>query len=206
MSSPAQAAANRANAQHSTGPRTDEGKARVGMNPLVHGLARAKIFLPGEAPEEFVELQRTLGISYICVHNGEAALVDEAALAWWKIRRINQWQTEIMTACMTDQPMPEPLARMFGANPEAALKTLHRYETSAHSLLNRALNHLRISQKEREHEAHPKGLPPEQAAMLAEAQDFLFGASTAVNRANPIGGPADPFPAPIQPFGVHQRR
>ena len=71
------------------------------------------------------------------------------------------------------------------------------FELPAHSLLNRALNHLRISQKEREHEAHPKGLPPEQAAMLAEAQDYLFGASTAVNRANPIGGPADPIPAPL---------
>ncbi len=35
--SPAQLAANRANAQHSTGPRTPEGKAASARNALSHG-------------------------------------------------------------------------------------------------------------------------------------------------------------------------
>jgi hypothetical protein len=38
MATPAQIAANRANAQHSTGPRTDEGKLRASQNALRHGL------------------------------------------------------------------------------------------------------------------------------------------------------------------------
>src|SRR5262249_7339383 len=41
MASEAQMAANRANAQKSTGPRTEEGKARSSMNGLKHGM-RAK--------------------------------------------------------------------------------------------------------------------------------------------------------------------
>jgi hypothetical protein len=38
MATPAQIAANRANAQHSTGPRTDAGKLRASQNALRHGL------------------------------------------------------------------------------------------------------------------------------------------------------------------------
>ena len=42
MTSERKKAANRRNAQKSTGPRTEEGKARVRLNALKHGLAAAK--------------------------------------------------------------------------------------------------------------------------------------------------------------------
>ena len=38
MATPVQIAANRRNAQNSTGPRTAEGKAAVRLNSLTHGL------------------------------------------------------------------------------------------------------------------------------------------------------------------------
>jgi hypothetical protein len=51
--------ANRENAQHSTGPKTPEGKAAVRMNALTWGL-RAKSFLvTGEKPEEYQRLWDT---------------------------------------------------------------------------------------------------------------------------------------------------
>ena len=50
--SPAQFAANAANAQHSTGPRTPEGKTRSSLNASKHGLtAREVVIAPGEQPE-----------------------------------------------------------------------------------------------------------------------------------------------------------
>ena len=201
MSSPAQLAANRANAELSTGPKTPEGKARVAMNPLIHGLASAKMFLPGEEPEEFVELQKSLGLSYKCVHSGDAALVDEAALAWWKLRRITEWQTEIMTACLTGQQMPEPLAKMFGPSPEDALKTLHRYEVSAHGVLNRALNQLRIHQKQRD-DASRAGARLAGKASLASFEEFIRSDRPVPNRANPISTPATPANGP-QTTSIH---
>jgi hypothetical protein len=50
---PAQYAARRANAQHSTGPRTPEGKAIAALNSVSHGLCSNAAVLPGESMEEF---------------------------------------------------------------------------------------------------------------------------------------------------------
>jgi hypothetical protein len=208
MSSQAQIDANRSNAQSSTGPQSPEGKARVALNPLIHGLARANIFLPGEAPEEFVAVQKALGDSYRCVHSGDAILVDEAALAWWKIRRISEWQVAIMTSALAGQSMPEALARMFGDSHEAALKSLHRYETSARGALHRSLNQLRVAQKERAGAAvaaqKADARATEQAIMnyinapipgLEKAEAWLDAALAAhkkpQNRAKPISGSPD---------------
>jgi hypothetical protein len=46
--SDAQLAANRANAQHSTGPASPESKSRVRLNDLRHGLIGQTVFLPDE--------------------------------------------------------------------------------------------------------------------------------------------------------------
>ena len=48
MATPAQLAANRANAQRSTGPRSVEGKSVSRFNALKHGVDAASIALPGE--------------------------------------------------------------------------------------------------------------------------------------------------------------
>jgi hypothetical protein len=45
---PDRAAINRANAQHSTGPRTSEGKRRSSMNAMRHGLTSQVIVMPDE--------------------------------------------------------------------------------------------------------------------------------------------------------------
>ena len=49
MATRAQIKANHKNAKKSTGPRTDEGKARVAKNALKHGLLARDTVLPGEA-------------------------------------------------------------------------------------------------------------------------------------------------------------
>src|SRR5437773_10467151 len=45
--------ANRQNAQHSTGPRTPEGRAAVRLNGLKHGLCAETVVVPGEDPAAF---------------------------------------------------------------------------------------------------------------------------------------------------------
>jgi len=48
MATPAQIAANRTNAQKSTGPRSVEGKAASRFNALKHGMDAKSIVLPNE--------------------------------------------------------------------------------------------------------------------------------------------------------------
>jgi hypothetical protein len=52
-STEAQIAANQANAQLSTGPRTEEGKKQSSMNALKHGMRAKTVLLPDEDPEEY---------------------------------------------------------------------------------------------------------------------------------------------------------
>ena len=56
MSSDRQIEANRENAQHSTGPQTEEGKATSSQNARRHGLSAMTIFVPPERDEDFQEM------------------------------------------------------------------------------------------------------------------------------------------------------
>ena len=57
MATTAQVLANRANAQHSTGPRSDAGKAAASQNATSHGLSSSSFaLLPHENEEDFIHL------------------------------------------------------------------------------------------------------------------------------------------------------
>jgi hypothetical protein len=56
MSSERKIEANRANAQHSTGPQTEEGKATASLNARKHGLSSQTLFIPPDRNDEFKEL------------------------------------------------------------------------------------------------------------------------------------------------------
>jgi hypothetical protein len=56
MSSPARNFANAANAQLSTGPRTEAGKAQSAQNARKHGLTAVELLIPFEDREEFEAL------------------------------------------------------------------------------------------------------------------------------------------------------
>ena len=84
MATAAQIAANRANAQKSTGPRTAEGKHRVSMNPLKHGLTAHTLVLPHEDSAAFHEVRGSLYRQYQPATPQECMLVDQLASAWWR--------------------------------------------------------------------------------------------------------------------------
>jgi len=83
--------ANRANAQKSTGPRTPEGKWRVGRNAVKHGiLAREVVIGEGdgaEREEDFVALQAGLYAAYAPRDAAEQLEVDNLVAAYWWLRR-----------------------------------------------------------------------------------------------------------------------
>ncbi len=83
--SEARLAANRANAQHSTGPRTDAGKETSRRNALKHGLTGAGVVIPGE---DAAELARRSGVlkAELAVAGSEAALILAERVAVHSVR------------------------------------------------------------------------------------------------------------------------
>lgn len=96
MTTQKQAAANQANAQKSTGPKTAAGKATVGQNAIRHGILSTRLFLEGEDPAEFVTLQDELRQTLLPVGVLELALVEKIAVALWKQRRLVAAETAFL--------------------------------------------------------------------------------------------------------------
>jgi hypothetical protein len=94
--SPARLAANRRNAQKSTGPKTNAGKRRVALNTRSRDLMpeelERQLLARGEDPREFRCLHRDLIAMFYPEDRDEAAAVLLMASAWWeKARRTRNW-------------------------------------------------------------------------------------------------------------------
>ena len=90
--SDAQLAANRANAQKSTGPATPEGKAKSAHNRTVHGLTGAFQVLEGESQDKFDALVDQLMIDEGPVGIAEIELVKKMAEHMWLSERASRFQ------------------------------------------------------------------------------------------------------------------
>lgn len=83
-----QLAANRANAQKSSGPRTAAGKAKSSMNAVKHGLTAVRIVLDGEDPAQFEDLRTRLLLEFEPQTALEEVLVDHLSGILWRLRRV----------------------------------------------------------------------------------------------------------------------
>src|SRR5271170_6887358 len=91
------AAVNRANAQHSTGPRTDAGKQRSSQNALRHGLTARTPVLPSENPAAYEQHHRKFRDEYQPANATETQLVTELANVSWSLNRIPLLEAELLT-------------------------------------------------------------------------------------------------------------
>jgi hypothetical protein len=80
MASEAQIAANRRNAEKSTGPRTEQGKAKVAGNPLRHGLRAQTLTAFDERDGDFVAFHEAQRAAFEPVGDVEEQLVERIAL------------------------------------------------------------------------------------------------------------------------------
>jgi len=149
--SAAQLAANRLNAQQSTGPRTDSGKRKVAANAVKHGLSGAHIIILGEDPAQYdallADFQADLHPSGIT----ESLLVEQIAQAQWKLKRIAQMEIRLFAPSRDLlshlPPDTDPLniaAHLFYNDSEAnqSILKLSRYESAARRAYNQALKQL----------------------------------------------------------------
>jgi hypothetical protein len=100
--------ANRRNAQKSTGPKTQAGKAAVSMNSLRHGLRSRSVVLPGENHEEFQQLCDNLQAEWHPRTTSELFYVEQMAVSQWKLARMEVGESHVFQE-VTDAKSQIPL-------------------------------------------------------------------------------------------------
>jgi len=169
--------ANRRNAQKSTGPRTDEGKARSAKNSTTHGFSALNsnpldrgCFLHVEDEPQFLGLLNEYVKTYCPQHPDELDLLTEAVYAKWRQHRI--WlaetahieiaianhETELRRSLPTANNNAQ-LANGF-AHSEQMLKLYIRYDAQLHRHYRNCLKDLRDLQAERALQPDPAPEPP----------------------------------------------
>jgi hypothetical protein len=138
QASPAQIAANRLNAQKSTGPRTATGKAASSRNARKHGhLARAVLVNSHSLHESSREFKKVCADYYTSlkpVGPIEEMLVDRIVAAVWRLRRVRHAESgEIgfnldFVSKKSDEPNPVPILLQAAevTNREDVLRALEK--------------------------------------------------------------------------------
>jgi len=98
MTTEAQVAANRLNAQKSTGPRTAEGKAAVAQNAVQHGLFAREGVIRGEDEDAFQRHRERLLAQLNPVGPLEEILADRIVDLAWRLQRAVRDQEEAFVA------------------------------------------------------------------------------------------------------------
>ena len=140
-SSPAQIQANRANSLLSTGPATEEGKARASQNARVHGLCSRQLHIADdEEAAIFASLQSALSTQLAPAGELELLLFETILHSQWNLRRCRMNEANLLAS------VPDPFM-----NPETrtALKTLAIYTSRHERAFQRSLKELKALQNER---------------------------------------------------------
>jgi hypothetical protein len=131
MISPEKLAANQANAQNSTGPKTPEGKATSAQNSRTHGLYSNDLLVANEDKDEFNTMHLKLEVDIRPQGALEQILFTELVIASWQLRRIGRMETELSaghesyTALLDDEILQKKLDRL-GRNHTRFERTFHR--------------------------------------------------------------------------------
>ena len=132
--------ANRANAQHSTGPRTPEGKAVAARNSTKHGLSSKQVVIAGEDPAEYDAHRAELIAALKPAGAVESDLVEEIAANSWRLKRAHRFETAILNELAAGSPDADAaIAKAFLQQPKE-LDRLIRYMTSIERAYWRVFN------------------------------------------------------------------
>ncbi|HKX07433.1 MAG TPA: hypothetical protein VJN67_04535 [Stellaceae bacterium] len=159
MTSPAQFAANRLNAQKSTGPKTAAGKARVAQSALWHGLTAASLVVLDEDAADFDDFHDCLTRDLEPRGTFECALVERIAVLSWRLRRVAKAEAALINRSARHKPgfpaLPHPAEApdtdAGGAFDQALhnLSALTRHEATIERALSRAISQFTRCQENR---------------------------------------------------------
>jgi hypothetical protein len=211
MPTTAQLNANRANAQKSTGPTTDAGKAVSSRNRLTLGLFTRRDYVTFEEQDLYTEFCDTMYLELSPEGLVEEAFATEIAGATWRLRRCSNAEYELgsrqeISEDGTASPYrhdewPQSAASrrdpLLDGLSEKALRSIDRARASAFSMVNRSIGQLRKLQTERSIRFE---LSDEQGGIaLPSLADSKKVAAARRNQERTAAEPTQPSPAQPSP-------
>ena len=128
---------NRANSQHSTGPKTAEGKQRSSLNALRHGLTGQIVVMPTEDLQAYQLHLKSFTDE--CDPKGaiEAHLVQALADASWRLNRVAALETNLLALAVGNDPDPV----------NGAMSIVAALESQSKALANLSMHSQRLSRQ-----------------------------------------------------------
>ena len=135
---------NKANAQHSTGPKTPEGKQRSSLNALRHGLTGQLVVTPTEDLQAYQHHITSSTDEYHPEGATEAHLVQSLADSSWRLNRVAILEANLLTLAAARQPNPIDDAP---GQVQDAMAIVAALESQSKTLANLSLHSQRLSRQ-----------------------------------------------------------
>src|SRR4029077_17458967 len=112
MTSLKQIAANRRNAEDSTGPRSKAGKQRSSRNAIRHGLTAETVIEPLEDAEDYSAFEEAIAASFDPETAVERELILRLASLLWRLRRATSIETALFQVKLEDGSGPQAVSEL----------------------------------------------------------------------------------------------
>jgi hypothetical protein len=151
---------NRRNAQHSTGPKTPEGKHAIRFNALTYGLRTRATVLPDENAADYSQLWDEMDADWQPQNRTERAYLETIVTSQWLLARVAASEQQVY------------MFIKFGEQQFKMLGYVAKQRAQLERSFRTAIEDMKQSQKERKSQpAEPKETkPPAQPAKPAQAQ------------------------------------
>ncbi len=131
---------NKANAQHSTGPKTESGKQRSSLNALRHGLTGQIIVLPSDDLKAYQRHVESFVAEYRPKGPTESNLVQILADTVWRQHRVAALENNVLSLGIVGQPDAQD-------DVQQALAIAASLESQTKALANLSLHGQRLSRQ-----------------------------------------------------------
>lgn len=143
MTSPVQIRQNQENAQHSTGPRTPEGKRASSLNAVRHGLTSQLVVFPGEDNLPYEAFRSKLAAELDPKTTVEEMFVQTICDTQWRLERARKTEANIL-ALVYFEALPAALAEIEDPQHRAAMLEAHATVKYDRSLRNLQIQEARL--------------------------------------------------------------
>ncbi len=180
MSTQSQISANQANAQHSTGPRTETGKATVAANAVTHGATSKQAFVKGENLADYENNAAKFRDEFKPLTVHEEFLVKRMADSAWRLQRLQSYEMQLIEQCCND-------ANPFEDNDQfKKLNRAHRYTQSIERSYHVAHRELVAARKPEKGQKEPERKQTQIPVKCFPQFDKTWNGNVNISQKNPL--------------------